>query len=435
MLSFIQPFLHRSPASIESAQKVPTDNQNPSSLQTFENLLSQGFTFPIEKSLKSSATKVVFNDSDPVIKDICLKSWIACENALYSTSNLTNCTGYLLEGLYFNRRFARDVYLGIALIQHESEQFLKCGPLIKEPKLASINVDQPYVLVMKRLDDSSRLDHQLRPAQLGNQKGIEFLASSIANMHRRLKAAPKGFGTVDDLRKKLQVNQSLYQKSLEQLSLKNQELKDYEEVSLLMEKFLEESKELFERRYARNHIMRCHGDLKAVNLWVANNANLLSQSRSRDLRLLTLDCIDFRPDFCHIDTLSDVAMLAVDLEMRLTFTRGWQIGRQLAAYFLSTYLKEAKEVGDVRPLLEYYMTEKAMVGALMSIHFDGLPTLGEKYLKVALAHAKRLKKHLPSNIKSKVVGKELDFQPLDMVEQVDSSVPVLNQVLVSGISA
>lgn len=416
MLSFIQPLLHRSPTPVEPAQKVSTDNLIPSSLQTFDNVMSHDFTFPIEKSLKSSATNVVFNDSDPLLKGICLKSWIACENALYSTSNLTNCTGYLLEGLYFNRRFAPEVYLGITPVYCESEHYLTCGPLNKQPRLASIKVDQPYALVMKRLDDSCRLDHQLRVAQLGNHKGMEFLASSIANMHRKLKAAPKGFGTVDDLRKKLQVNLSLYQKSLGQLSLKDQEFKEYEAISLLMEKFIGVRTDLFQGRYAKNHIMRCHGDLKAVNLWVTNCTNLPPQSRSRTPRLLTLDCIDFRPDFCHIDTLSDVAMLAVDLEMRLTFTRGWQIGRQLAAYFLSTYLKEVKEVGDVRPLLEYYMTEKAMVGALMSIHFDGLPTLGEKYLKVTLAHAKRLEKYLPSNIKSKEAGRELNRQPVSMVE-------------------
>jgi len=45
-------------------------------------------------------------------------------------------------------------------------------------------------------------------------------------------------------------------------------------------------------------------------------------------------------------------------------------------------------------LLEYYMTEKAMICAFMSILYDQLPTLGEKYLDVAFAHAQRLQRKL-----------------------------------------
>jgi hypothetical protein len=53
--------------------------------------------------------------------------------------------------------------------------------------------------------------------------------------------------------------------------------------------------------------------------------------------------------------------------------------------------------------LEYYMTEKAMICAFMSILYDQLPTLGEKYLDVAFAHAQKLQRKLKLDVVPKVV--------------------------------
>ena len=50
------------------------------------------------------------------------------------------------------------------------------------------------------------------------------------------------------------------------------------------------------------------------------------------------------------------------------------------------------------------MTEKAMVCAYMSILYDGLPTLGEKYLQVILAHSQELAKHLSSQTDKRITG-------------------------------
>src|SRR5260370_41514472 len=119
---------------------------------------------------------------------------------------------------------------------------------------------------------------------------------------------------------------------------------------------------------------RCHGDLKATNLWVRPKSSLGGLKKNGQ-ELIALDCVDFNPDFCHIDTLSDVAMLAIDIEMHLTSKTDNSInarfGQKLAEHFLYTYLEEAKERSEaVWPLLEYYMTEKSMVCAYVSILYD-----------------------------------------------------------------
>src|SRR5712692_1987106 len=73
-----------------------------------DKLFQNGFTFPIDKDLKSPATRVMFSNSNDVRQQICLKMWLECNNGVYDTADLVRCTEYLLEGLKFNRRSASD---------------------------------------------------------------------------------------------------------------------------------------------------------------------------------------------------------------------------------------------------------------------------------------------------------------------------------------
>jgi aminoglycoside phosphotransferase family enzyme len=117
-------------------------------------------------------------------------------------------------------------------------------------------------------------------------------------------------------------------------------------------------------------------------------------------QLLSLDCVDFNPKFCHIDTLSDVAMIAVDLEMFLAHQSGSSKpqpdSEKLVQHFLYTYLRAANESEAVWPVLEFYMTEKAMICAYMCILSGKQPSLGEQYLDVVLTRSKKLQYYLPT---------------------------------------
>ena len=132
-----------------------------------------------------------------------------------------------------------------------------------------------------------------------------------------------------------------------------------------------------------------------------NLSGLIKQPR----QVFAIDCIDFNPEFCHIDTLSDIAMLVIDLELLLltdwlkdTSSSNERDGESLIRYFLDFYLHEMKEDREKwNPLLEFYMTEKSMVCAYVSILFDERPLIGKKYLEVAFNHARRLRKMIYSN--------------------------------------
>lgn len=114
-------------------------------------------------------------------------------------------------------------------------------------------------------------------------------------------------------------------------------------------------------------------------------------------RLLALDCIDFNPDFCHIDTLSDIAMLAIDLEMHLSKQQNPRAdahrARNFTMHFLETYLNETGENSIMTwDLLQYYMLEKAIVCAFMCALHDKYVKNKEnlmsclKYLDLFLTH-------------------------------------------------
>src|SRR5579872_5417911 len=48
-------------------------------------LFYEGFTFPIEKDLRSPATRVMLSNSNHSGKQICLKMWLECNNGVYNT--------------------------------------------------------------------------------------------------------------------------------------------------------------------------------------------------------------------------------------------------------------------------------------------------------------------------------------------------------------
>lgn len=376
------------------------------------NFLQNIFVFRVDKYLDSSATRVVFNDADPIMREICLKMWRKCHNDLYDTEDLVKQTKFLLEGLKFNRRFSGDICYGIVPVLLDRSGEITCGPLIEKPALKNLVLNRPYALVMKRLKEEWRLDQQLQSGKLGSKWGMEFLAHQVAEMHQELRRSSPKFGTPERIVDKLEFNIQQFHKALDKRRVDHQvmakstsretDMKWIESASTLLKQLSEAHQHGFEKRHRDGHIKRCHGDLKASNLWICSPDD---DSQAQE-RLVALDCVDFNTEFCNIDTLSDIAMLVVDLEMQLdhvTESRSAKLSaQQLAKHFLQTYLEIVGENEIVWPVLEYYMTEKAMVCTYMSILYDKLPSLGEKYLKVVLRHSQELAKFLPPHVGKRI---------------------------------
>jgi len=344
----------------------------------------------------SPATKVIFIRTMFTGRQGCLKMWLPCNNGVYNTEDESTRWGYLLEGLEYNRRFARKVYLGIAAVEQVSKDTIRRGRLIRHPQKSELKPGVQYALVMRRLDESWRLDHLLFGGKLNTKPGIEFLAKEVANMHKQLMLSPEGQGNPESISSKLAFNKRFFDQALKLLAHDDESVNKYKCIGRLIAQFCRDYSEHFDQRYRNGHIKRCHGDLKAANLWVRPERLHFWGLKKYPPQLLALDCIDFRPEFCHIDTLSDVALLAIDIEMQLTDWSGdtdESAAQNMAGYFLSTYLREVQENDEIAwPLLEYYMTEKSMVSASMNILYSSSSILGKRYLEIALSHAEKLQK-------------------------------------------
>jgi len=373
------------------------------SFDTLQSVVPDPGTYIIEKRIKSYASRIFFIEDRG--QKFCVKMWRERNTLLYQTTDPLLRAMYLLDGFYFNSQHAPGVYIGIAPIQlvlkngenEDNASALTLLPVLTMPQKNDLMHDQEYALVMKRLEDEWQLS-KLLPGKLANPRGMEVLARQIFLMHQRLSmeahdlARACAIGNVDHLSKKLLLNINLFLKALKFVALTKAEKARYKYITYSISCAFKKWRHDFVQREKGQHIRRCHGDLKATNLWLCPQEKDAVDLLRHETSLLALDCIDFMPEFCYIDTLSDVAMLAVDIELYAMNTpernAGEFSGEALATYFLESYLKQVQEWHpNVWRLLKYYMVEKAMIGTYGSVLNDEQKEVGKQYLYLAYRHA------------------------------------------------
>ncbi len=348
--------------------------------------------YHIKGTIASPTTQIFFAHSKLTGIDICMKVWQKRKMGNSSSEDPTRQLKDLLEGFTFNQRFAPGVYLGLApIVRGEGTQKILRGDLIFKPSVNNLKPGE-YVIVMRNIQKKWKLDDQLRLNRdnLRTRKGMEFLAREVARIHKQLESLLLDKDYSDVVASKLAFNIGRLGQAVQ--SLRDADLeKKYVYVHRVMNTAYDTYTSYFNQRANEGHIKRCHGDLKTTNLWVTPRGLF-------PRKLFALDCIDFNSDFCHIDTLSDIAMLAVDMQqvMSASDENG---AEELAIHFLETYRKEMQENEVcVQPLLKYYMTEKAMVCSYVSILFDDSLEPGKRYLSFAYLLAQQLEQLLVSAI-------------------------------------
>jgi len=143
-----------------------------------------------------------------------------------------------------------------------------------------------------------------------------------------------------------------------------------------------EHHQYFEQRVQEGRVKRCHADLKAPNIWIAplprpGTPNEYWYEKEPWKYVYLLDAIDFNPMYSYIDILSDFAMLVIDLHARTK-------SRELADLMIENYLELTNQQDKASKLvLAYYLVEKAIIGAAVSILYDKVPDVGLDFLEVA----------------------------------------------------
>lgn len=261
------------------------------------------------------------------------------------------------EEVRLNRRLCPDVYLGVARICMEG------GRMVLEGRGEPLE----YAVKMKRLDGEKRMDRLLGQGKAGMDDIVE-IARMVAEFHSGAEPAKDGPGSPD-----------IAWAQIEDLGAHRQAIEEAaglgKAVDFILEKsrrFIDRNRALMERRM-ETHVRDCHGDLHSGNIFFDNGIKII-------------DCIEFSRNFRCIDTASDVAFMAMDLDYH---GRG-----DLSGAFVEEYLSKTQDTG-LETLLPLYKCYRANVRAkIAAIEWEqGGRESGERirrYAGLAAGYAKGL---------------------------------------------
>lgn len=375
--------------------------------------------YKIKKTLISESSMIFFAFCSDTKQRVVIKILREYEDTRYSLAAPQKRLACQIEALRWNQEFTPSIYLGLGnIVEVDLNQIEE---KIKENRLYSLtienitndlqqlaNISYPqheYALVMEALPRERRLDILLQKKNRASvREMLKALVKRIVEMHASaphvdmiaLKGEEKPWGSYEQLKDKLLHNMGLFD-NLERLDDRS----FHHTYGWLKEDLLAISKDPawpyhFNNRLERKRIKRCHGDLKAKNIWIESAEN----SNDEEYRVRLLDAIDFNPSYCNIDVLSDIAMLIIDIQAvdtHLHEHKGMGVGEwDLAQFVLETYFAYAKEEKNnetTRLVLIYYLVEKALVRAAVSLFYDRdeYPQLGPYFLKIAVMYMRQLK--------------------------------------------
>lgn len=296
-----------------------------------------------------------------------------------------------LEALRWNRLFTPNIHIGLAHICNwdRKQALIEIDEIIPNPRMEPLAPNTEYVLLMRQLPASTRLDNiQATENKDSLQPYTKLLTKYIVHIHTNLPESSismeeaKYWGSSIQLREKLLHNLEF----LDRIMFKN-ENDNYTTYYWLKDSLLQvfneiEHHQYFEQRVQEERIKRCHADLKAPNIWIAplpqpGTPNEYWYEKEPWKYVYLLDAIDFNPMYSYIDILSDFAMLVIDLHARTK-------SHELADWMIENYLELTKQQDKAsRLVLAYYLVEKAIIGAAVNILYDKAPDVGLDFLEVA----------------------------------------------------
>lgn len=370
------------------------------------NISASRYHYKIQYVYDGETTLLLFAIHESTRERVAIKILKEYNDTRYHMATVEERQQCQVEALKQNQRFTPDVYIGLAQLYRfdlqKKEVYL--SDIIKEPDNKKLESNAEYVLIMRWLPRNERLDCLLNASQPSDIKQcLKLLSSVIAKIHNtdlqnnELSLTEPRWGNYIQLTEKLDHNFEFFERVLKEAKKTSEET--YQEVkttlsqiqTTLSDVFTQtQFEDYFEQRVREGRILHCHGDLKAANIWILSSEH--QRTKKKNERVKILDAIDFNPTYCNVDILSDMAMLAVDIEARTS--------PHMAEIFIRNYLRATKQNNKAaKAVLAYYLAERAMIGAIVYIGYDALPDIGLKYLHVAeryifeLQFYNRVKRH------------------------------------------
>ncbi|MFT5658164.1 MAG: aminoglycoside phosphotransferase family enzyme/predicted kinase [Gammaproteobacteria bacterium] len=241
---------------------------------------------------------------------------------------------YCNEELRLNKRFAPEIYLELVSIHGSPEQ----------PSIGGHGEAIEYAVKMKQFLQQGLLstlasEHKLRPCH------IDHLANLVAKVHSEVDCVEPEQGVDEDeigsvkmISKWCRENFTTIENSLPKLLFPD----NYRRIKTWSLAPNKKRLANMKQRLAHGFIRECHGDLHLANIVLIDN------------QVQLFDCLEFNAELRWIDTMSDVAFVAMDLSVHGDTELAWR--------FINRYLDIT---GDFHGLaiFRYYFVYRAMVRA------------------------------------------------------------------------
>jgi aminoglycoside phosphotransferase family enzyme len=225
-----------------------------------------------------------------------------------------------------NKRLCGDMYLEVVTI-NKTVDSIKSGGTGEIVEYAVKMKRIPQEKIMTKLLEEDKVDKKL----------IEDMAKILADFHSKAKSGKKisEFGCLSmvetNWRENFEQTQEFIGKSISE--------KTFKFIQEKAEKFMKQNAAFFAKRVAENRIRECHGDIHSGNIFVAD-------------KIYIFDAIEFNERFRHCDVASEIAFLAMDLDLK---------GRSdLATFFVKKYV-EYSDDKELKKILPFYKCYRAYV--------------------------------------------------------------------------
>ena len=279
-------------------------------------------------SLGGAAESIQTHISTVLVGDVVYKLKKPVDFGFLDYSTLEKRRYCCLEELRINRTYAPELYLGVVTITGSPEA----------PEIDGAGAVLDYAVKMRRFKQENQLDHLAERGELGIDLS-EKMAQVIAASHTAAQRVDpeSDFGEPRRVLAPMEENFALLD---EMVPEKMGEA--LETLSRWTRERFEHLKPLLRRRKEQGFIRECHGDMHLHNMALYENA------------LILFDAIEFNPYLNHIDVISDLAFLLMDLEYRGLLRHSRRL--------LNRYLEITGDYEGVA-LLDFYKTYRAMVRA------------------------------------------------------------------------
>ncbi|MFI5324092.1 MAG: AAA family ATPase [Thermodesulfobacteriota bacterium] len=226
-----------------------------------------------------------------------------------------------------NRRLCKGVYLGV------EEITIKDGKL----SLGGTGTTVEYAVKMRKLPERKFLVNLLRRGMITEEE-LRRLVRKLVDFYRR--QLPKEEVLIYGHPEKIKINVDENLALSEKFTDKTISREAYDSIKYYNEIFFRDETGIFMRRMEDNFIKDCHGDLHLDHINIGTDD------------ICIYDCIEFNERFRYIDTASDIAFLAMDLDYN---------GYPGFARFIVKEISVAMDDKGIYDVMDFYKCYRAFV--------------------------------------------------------------------------